>query len=289
MHLQKAQRKKAKIKLGLQGPSGSGKTFGALLIAYGLCGDWNKIAVIDTENSSADLYDHLGSYNVLPLEAPFSPEKYIEAIRCCIKEGMEVIVVDSISHEWQGAGGILETHSQMTGNSFTAWAKLTPRHNAFVQEILQSPVHIIGNIRVKQDYVLSDKNGKVVPEKVGLKGITREGLDYEFTLVFDLDMMHNVVVSKDRTSLFIDKPAFRISTAIGKQIQLWCNSGLEIDSEAILRRIEASKSIGELLRLYKMSPQITSELKPQFEARKRELLNEGKTLINIKNSQNGTN
>jgi len=100
----------------------------------------------------------------------------------------------------------------MTGNSFTAWAKLTPRHNAFVQEILQSPAHILATIRTKQDYILADKNGKMVPEKVGLKGITREGMDYEFTLVFDLDIKHNASASKDRTSLFIDKPEFRITT-----------------------------------------------------------------------------
>src|SRR5436190_15881615 len=168
MELHQAHRKKAKIKLGIQGPSGSGKTFGALLIAFGLTEDWGKIAVIDTENYSSDLYDHLGNYNVLPLEAPFSPEKYIEAIRTCVKKGMEVIIIDSISHEWEGSGGIKHTHSQMTGNSFTAWAKLTPRHNAFVEEILQSPVHILATTRTKQDYVLVDKNGKMVPEKVGL-------------------------------------------------------------------------------------------------------------------------
>ena len=147
MKLQHAQRKKAKIKLGMQGPSGSGKTYGSLLIAFGLTEDWKKVAVIDTENHSADLYAHLGSFNVLPIEAPFTPEKYIDAIRECISAGMDVIIIDSISQEWEGTGGILDTHSQMTGNSFTAWAKLTPRHNAFVQEILQSPIHIISNMK----------------------------------------------------------------------------------------------------------------------------------------------
>jgi len=90
MLLQPAQRKKAKMKLGIQGPSGAGKTFSALLIAFGLTEDWKKIAVIDTENHSSDLYDHLGNYNVLHLDAPFSPEKYIEAIHTCLNAGMEV-------------------------------------------------------------------------------------------------------------------------------------------------------------------------------------------------------
>jgi hypothetical protein len=137
MQLQKAERKQAKIKLGLQGPSGSGKTMGALIIAFGLCGDWSKIAVIDTENFSASLYAHLGGYQVLNISAPYNPEKYIEAIQLCENSAIEVIIIDSISHEWEGNGGILNIHSNMTGNSFTNWNRLTPRHNAFVQTILQ--------------------------------------------------------------------------------------------------------------------------------------------------------
>jgi hypothetical protein len=113
MQLYKAERKKARIKMALQGPSGSGKTMSALLIAFGLCGEWNKIAVIDTENHSADLYAHLGGYNVLSISAPFTPEKYIEAINVCENAGIEVIIIDSISHEWEGIGGILDIHSNM--------------------------------------------------------------------------------------------------------------------------------------------------------------------------------
>jgi AAA domain len=106
MQLYKAERKKARIKMALQGPSGSGKTMSALLIAFGLCGEWNKIAVIDTENHSADLYAHLGGYNELSVSSPFTPEKYIEAITVCENAGIEVIIIDSISHEWEGIGGI---------------------------------------------------------------------------------------------------------------------------------------------------------------------------------------
>ena len=291
MNIQKAERKKAKIKLGLQGPSGSGKTYSALLMAFGLTEDWNKVAVIDTENHSASLYAHLGGYNVLHLQAPYSPEKYIEAIRCCIKAGMEVVIIDSISHEWEGSGGILDTHSQMTGNSFTAWAKLTPRHNAFVQEILQSPIHILATIRAKQDYVLVDKNGKMVPEKVGLKGITRDGMDYEFTLVFDLDIKHNATANKDRTSLFIDKPEFKINTATGKMILEWCNSGKDITVDDISQRIGNCKSVAELFSLYQMYPQFKEALQSEFESQKRRILigqNISTTLANQQIIKNGT-
>jgi len=204
MQLQKAQRRQAVIKLALQGPSGSGKTYSSLLLANGLVGNWDQIAVIDTENNSSHLYSHLGSFNVLSLTEPFTPERYIEAIETCEKAGMKVIIIDSISQEWEGNGGIIETHGNMAGNSFTNWNKVTPRHNAFVQKMLQSPAHIIATIRSKQDYVLTDKNGKMVPEKVGLKGVTRDGMDYEFTLVLDLDIKHQAISSKDRTGLFVN-------------------------------------------------------------------------------------
>ncbi len=233
MQLQQASRKKAKIKMALLGPSGSGKSMSALLAAYGLTNNWCKVAVIDTENHSAELYSHLGHYNVVSIAAPYTPEKYIDAIRLCEQGQMEVIIIDSISHEWEGSGGILDIHSNMAGNSFTNWSKLTPRHNAFIQAILQSPCHIIGTIRSKQDYVLNEKNGKMVPEKVGLKGVTREGMDYEFTLVFDLDIKNNVTTSKDRTGLFTGKPEFKISPDTGKLIAEWCNSGEDAQEENI--------------------------------------------------------
>src|SRR5665647_3919608 len=225
MILQTAHRKRAKIKLGLQGPSGSGKTYSALLVAYGLCIDWNKVAIIDTENHSGELYSHLGEYNVLNLESPFTPEKYIEAISICESAGMEVIIIDSTTHEWEN---LLDYHSSLQGNSFTNWGKITPRHNDFVQKILQSPCHIITTMRTKQDYVLSEKNGKMVPEKVGLKSVQRDGFEYDLTLVFDLDMKNHATASKDRTGLFFGKPEQKLKIEIGKMIQAWCSSGVEM-------------------------------------------------------------
>jgi hypothetical protein len=290
MQLQKASRKKAKIKLGLQGPSGSGKTYSALLIGYGLAGDWSKIGVIDTENHSADLYAHLGNYNTLPLGAPFSPERYIEALHLCITAGMEVIIVDSISHEWEGSGGILDIHGHMAGNSFTNWAKLTPRHNSLVQEILQSPVHVMTTVRSKQDYILAEKNGKHVPEKVGLKGVSREGFDYEMTILLELDIKHNAVATKDRTSLFSDKPEFRINSETGRKILDWCNSGLE-EVNAIEDRINDCKSMKELLQLYQATPQFQDQYKLAF-AQKRDALQANPAVNNssenLKTTGNGT-
>ena len=267
MKLRKAERKQARIKLGLQGPSGSGKTYSALLIAYGLCGDWNKIVVIDSENNSSDLYEHLGDYNVLPIKAPFSPEKYSEAITACENEGMEVIIVDSCSHEWESSGGILDIHSKMPGNSFANWNQLTPRHNAFVQKMLQSPAHIIATIRTKQDYVLTDKGGKYVPEKVGLKGITREGLDYEMTVVLDLDLKHNAVASKDRTGLFMNKPHFKVTTSTGKKIKQWCLSGVSLDQ--VRKHIRETDTMDDLMDIYDRYPEFREQITPDLTRRKK--------------------
>ncbi|MEC5172138.1 hypothetical protein QF024_000849 [Chryseobacterium nepalense] len=179
MQLRQSERKRAKIKMALQGASGTGKTYSSLLIAQGLTNDdLSKVAVIDTENGSADLYAHLGNYNVLTMSPPFTPENYIKAIEVCEKAGMEVIIIDSISHEWDE---LLDFHSKLAGNSFTNWAKVTPRQKAFVDKILQANAHVIATMRTKQDYVLNQKDGKYIPEKVGLKSVQRDGLDYEFT------------------------------------------------------------------------------------------------------------
>jgi hypothetical protein len=269
MQLVQSQRQQAKIKMGLQGPAGSGKTYSALLIAYGLIGNWQKIAVIDSENNSAHLYAHLGPYNVLGISQPFTPEKYIEAIELCEHAGIQAIILDSISHEWDGNGGILDIHGSMMGNSFTNWNKVTPRHNSFVQKILQSPAHILATIRSKQDYVLSEKNGKMVPEKVGLKGVTREGMDYEFTIVLDLDIKHNAIASKDRTGLFMDKPTFVPNPSTGERIQNWCQIRLSLEEVAEL--IQGITKIEELQTLYRKYPEYQQPLYDQFQRRKSQL------------------
>ncbi len=282
MELRQAQRKQAKIKLAMEGVSGSGKTMSALLLASGIT-EWSKIAVIDTENHSADLYAHLGEYNVLQLSKPFTPERYIKAIETCEQAQMEVIIIDSITHEWDGSGGILDQHGNMPGNSFTNWAKMTPRHNAFVQKILESPCHIISTIRTKQDYVLSEKNGKMVPEKIGLKGITRDGMDYEFTIVFDLDIKHLAKASKDRTGLFMDKPEEVISAEQGRKILEWCESGYSLSKAR--QDIASAGSIDELRAILRKYPEYKQVLEPLAIARKQEI---SISIINVnKISSNG--
>ena len=287
MKLQIAQRKRAKIKMALQGPSGSGKTYSSLLIAFGLCNDWSKIAVIDSENHSSELYSHLGNYNVIQLDGPHSPEIYKQAIEICENEGMEVIILDSLTHAWEY---LLDFHSSLQGNSFTNWAKVTPRHNGLVNKILESPCHIISTIRTKQDYVLSEKNGKVVPEKIGLKTVQRDGLEYEFTLVFDLNIKNHATASKDRTNLFFGKSEHKLSSETGRLIKDWCNNNESFSLEEISKRICEINSVAELYLLYNQFPEFQMILKPEFEKQRTRIMikQEIKTkLIHTSNFNNG--
>lgn len=228
LQLKKAERKKAKIRLGLSGPSGFGKTYSGLLIAKGLVGDWSKIALIDTENGSGELYSDLGDYNVVTLEAPYTPERYIQAIKICEQAGMECIIIDSITHEWDGEGGCLDIQTQL-GGRYQDWAKVTPRHNAFIQAILTSSSHIITTVRRKQDYEMTDVNGKKSVQKVGTKEVTREGFEYELTMNLEfVNDKHLVKASKDRTSLFMGQPEFIPTEETGKLIKNWCESGADL-------------------------------------------------------------
>jgi hypothetical protein len=264
MELRKSERSKAKIKMALQAPSGAGKSYSALLLAKGLTnGNLSKVAVIDTEAGSSNLYAHLGSYNVLNLESPHSPERYMEAIDLCIKSGIEVIILDSISHCWDF---LLDYHASLTGNSFTNWNKITPRQKAFVNKILNSDVHIICTMRVKQDYVLSERNGKMVPEKVGLKAIQRDEISYEFTIVFDIDYKHFASASKDRTNLFEGKPQFIINSNTGKKILDWCNS--TITKEELQVKVSECNNLSELTKLYNQNLEMAKSIEQDFVGKK---------------------
>jgi hypothetical protein len=230
----KAERKKAKARVGLSGPAGSGKTFSALEIAFGLGG---PVALIDTENGSGDLYAHLGEYDVLTLQAPFTPEKYIEGIKAAEEAGYNVLVIDSLSHAWAGEGGILDIQGKITdasrsGNGYTAWRQVTPRQNAMVEAILQSKMHIIATMRSKTEYALTtDDRGKQTPKKIGLAPVQRDGMEYEFTVFLDLSQEHIATASKDRTSLF-DGQYFKPSRETGKQLLAWLEDGVEAPEPA---------------------------------------------------------
>jgi hypothetical protein len=272
MQLQTASRKKVKIKMNIASPSGFGKTYSALLLAYGITGDWEKIAVIDTENDSASLYSNLGPFKTIRLDAPYSPDRYIQAIDTCEKAGMELIIIDSITHIWKGTGGILEYQNAL-GGRYQDWAKATPLYQKWLNKILQSSCHIITTNRKKQAYNLVTEGNKTKVEKAGLDDEIRDGYEYEMTLAFEIiNDKHMARASKDRTGVFVNLPEFIITPETGKMILHWCLSGEEINSDVIFERIGECTSIQDLLSLYRMFPQFQESLKPEFERKKRELI-----------------
>ena len=230
MEFRKAEKRKAKLRLGITGAAGSGKTYGALLIAKGLGG---KTVLLDTENGSGDLYAALFDYDVGAIGAPYTIDKYIEGIKQAEALGYEIIVIDSLSHAWAGEGGLLEQVDNIaagsrSGNSYTAWRQVTPQHNKLIETMLNSPCHIIATMRSKTEYVIVENDkGKKEPRKVGLAPVQREGMDYEFGVVFDLGQNHMAAVSKDRTSLF-DGKTFAISEQTGEILRQWLENGVDL-------------------------------------------------------------
>ncbi len=246
MELIKSQRDKAKIKLAIQGASGSGKTYSSLLLAKGITNnDFSKVAVIDSEGGSSNLYVHLGAFNVLKLEPPYSPDKYMQAIDICLQNEMDVVILDSISHAWSY---LLNFHSKLKGNSFTNWKTVTEKQDLFINKILQAPINIIATMRTKQAYVLNLKEGKHVPEKLGLKAIQRNDIDYEFTTVFDLDSSNQAIISKDGTGIFSKTKRFKIDESTGEKLAIWCNFN-QVDLKRIKAEIEACETLS-LLKNY---------------------------------------
>lgn len=263
LQLKQAQRKKAYLKLGISAPSGGGKTLGALLIGYGLMKEkypkenedfrWGKIAIVDTENGSGELYvgaeianTKIGHYNAVTLTAPFEAEKYIQAIDLCEESGIEVCIIDSTTHLWSGEGGLLEQQSALskrTGNGYTAWRDITPQHNKFVEKMLQTPMHIIATMRAKQEYALDkdDKgNNGFKVRKMGLEPEQRKGMEYEFTLFLEINAEHEAFGSKDRTSIY-DQKTFKIDPKVGQTLMEWLEGGTSEETVVIATAHKADK------------------------------------------------
>jgi hypothetical protein len=247
VQIRKARRSATKLRLLLTGPSGAGKTWGALQIAKGMGG---KTVVIDTEEGSSDLYDHLHDFDVIDLRPPFSPERYIEAIKAAEEAGYEVIVIDSVTHCWSGPGGCLEiledvAKAQFRGNTWSAFSVITPRWRAFVDAILRSPAHVICCGRSKTETAQVDDHGKKKVAKLGMKLEARDGLEFEFTCVLDLiHDGHYATVSKDRTGLFAGDPK-PITPATGERLAAWLAGGTPTVTPPSEKYLQAAAFIGK--------------------------------------------
>lgn len=219
----KAKKEKIWTKVLLGGSSGSGKTYSALRLATGLakkCG--SGIAAIDTEAGRIRYYANEFDFSDMQLTEPFTPEKYIEAINEAVGSGFKVLIIDSISHEWNYC---VDIHDKMPGNSWTNWSRVTPRHDAFMEKILQAPIHIIATVRGKDEYVLEEKNGKQTPKKVGLGFKQRDGVEYNYTATFNIAQdTHIAEATKDNTHIFEGRYEV-LTEKDGEALYDWANTG----------------------------------------------------------------
>ena len=234
IQIKKAVRERVFLKLVITGPSGGGKTLGAIGVAKGLA-PTGKIGVIDSENRSASYYASRFDFDVIELEAPFTTQKYLEALRAFIDGGYEVVVIDSLTHEWAASGGILDQKSQKDargGNSFTNWNEMKQLHNKFVETLLQSKIHVVCTLRSKMEYVMEEgANKKIEVKKIGLAPISSDGMEYEFGVMFDVERnSHLAIASKDRTGLFEGR-SLNLDERVGRELADWLASGASLSPE----------------------------------------------------------
>lgn len=223
---ERATRSKVPLKIGIQGPSGSGKTLGALAMATAIA-PTGRVAVIDTENGSAALYADRFDFDTLSLGRPYESKRYIEALAAAVTAGYEVVVIDSLSHQWAGDGGILarkEAVDARGGNHFSNWQPFTKEHEWFKAKLLACPVTVIATVRTKQEYALEEgeggrKGAKV--RKLGTQPIQRDGMEYEFSVMFEVQMDHRASASKDRTGLFDGRLLDLCDPALAREIAEW--------------------------------------------------------------------
>lgn len=240
MQFQKATKKKIKLRLALCGPTGSGKSFSALAIGMHLPG---PLGAIDTERRSLSKYaglDYKGKkfdFDVLELTDSQSPASYVEAIKAAQAAGFGTLIIDSLSHAWMGTDGALEqvdkaAKRSQSGNSFTAWRDITPQHNALVAAMLGCEMHLIVTMRSKMEYVLEDVGGKKAPRKVGMAPVQREGVEYEFDVIGDMNLDNDLIIGKTRCHTLAGKIFRKPGAEVAAELVAWLADGVESTSSA---------------------------------------------------------
>lgn len=229
----RATKSQAKLRMTIMGPSGSGKTFTSLSVAAALASAPGSVAVIDTEHGSASKYGDQFVFDVLEL-SDYHPQQYIDAIHAAGEGDYDVLVIDSLSHAWNGSGGVLEIVDKAakrseSRNSFAAWRDVTPLHNQLVESLLAVPLHLITTMRSKTEYVLErDERGKMTPRKVGLAPVQREGMEYEFDVVAEMDMTNTLVITKTRIPRLTGKVIPSPGAALGETLKTWLMEGVPL-------------------------------------------------------------
>ena len=246
----KAVKTQAKLRLAIAGPSGAGKTYTALKIASHLTEQ--RIALVDTEHGSASKYADDFDFDVLELDPPFHPDRFLSAIREAAKAGYGVIILDSLSHAWNGTGGLLDIVDEIakrmrTANTFAAWKDAAPLQNKFIDGLIGADIHVIATMRSKQDYIQdTDANGKTRIRKVGMAPVQRDGFEYEFDVFLEMDIENNALVTKTRCSALTGKVFSKPGEEIAATLRTWLH-GAPIVKRPPLSRDENGHLEGEAL------------------------------------------
>jgi hypothetical protein len=253
MAFKKATKEQAKLRLSIDGVSGSGKTYTALQLASRIVErHGGRIAVVDTEHGSASKYADAFDFDVVELEPPFDPRRFIKLMADAQAAGYTVLVMDSLSHAWFGEGGLLDLVDEIakanaakwktSPNTYAAWKEGTAIQNALADTIIRSNLHIIATLRAKADYVQSiDKNGRTKIEKVGTAPIQKEGLEYEFDITLSMDLTNTAAVVKTRCPALTDKVFAKPDAKLADIILDWLSAGVPPKTKA-----ESLKKYGTL-------------------------------------------
>lgn len=249
-----AVKEEAKLRLAIAGPSGSGKTFTALAVGTAL----GRVALVDTEHGSASKYADIFQFDVLNLDPPFHPARFVEAIRAAEQGGYDVVVLDSISHAWNGTGGVLEIVEQAAkrfkGNSYVGWQEGTPAHNLLIEGIVGAGIHVIATMRSKQEYILVEKGGKQVPQKVGMAPIQRDSMEYEFDVYLEMTMDNDAIVQKTRCPLLTGAVLPKPGADLAGVLQEWLSGAAPpSDEELAQQALEAATPEAFARAAYRMS------------------------------------
>lgn len=257
--VKKAKREKIYAKVALMAPSGGGKTYGSLRLATGMAeeiervtGKKARILMGNTEQKRGYYYANEFDYDIVDIDAPHNPEKYVEFIEFAVASGYDIVIIDSSSHEWEGKGGCLELQQQ-AGGTYQAWAKVTPRHNKFINAIADSQIHVIATMRGKDQYetIKDERTNKMTVQKLGVGAKQRDGFEYEFTCTFLIDQKTNTAeVQKDNTHIFENEGPVLLTENHGKKIIQWADSG-EGYTPVVRKSEDAAEAVDDLASLKK--------------------------------------
>jgi hypothetical protein len=249
-NLKKATKTQSRLRMAIFGPSGSGKTYSSLAIAKGLGG---KVAVIDTERGSASKYADKFDFDVIELDT-FAPQTYAEAIKFIESQGYDVIVIDSLTHAWSGKGGALEqvdnaAKRSQSNNTYTAWRDVTPKHNEMIDAIVGCKAHVIATMRSKTEYVLeANERGRMQPKKLGLAPVQRDGMEYEFDVVGEMNMENELIISKSRCEALTNGVFAKPNGKVSDMLKVWLTDGAPIVDKPAPTTVDAT--LAELRPIY---------------------------------------